>query len=156
MLFLLEIPPTLFGLHLEKMPAYSSASGEDKFSVRAVFPPLDIPSVYPKSRKSLFIKKCFFFPVLDVLLSSSRPSLETWGGRRGGWGVVGYLRSLRPFLLKAPFLIDCVFDPETGWQLSLTAAWLNAKILPPPVENRKNLWHQHGLFHWHEYSLAEL
>lgn len=77
MLFLLEIPPTLFGLHLEKMPAYSSASGEDKFSVRAVFSPLDIPSVYPKSRKSLFIKKCFFFPVLDVLLSSSRPSLET-------------------------------------------------------------------------------
>lgn len=28
---------------------------------------------------------------------------------------------------QSPFLIDCVFDPETGWQLSLTAAWLNAQ-----------------------------
>lgn len=30
---------------------------------------------------------------------------------------------------------------------------------PPTAESgggKKNLWHQHGLFHWHEYSLDEL
>lgn len=45
--------------------------------------------------------------------------------------VFGELRGLpeisRVPSAQSPFLIDCVFDPETGWQLSLTAAWLNAQ-----------------------------
>lgn len=72
--------------------------------------------------------------------------------------VVGffYLRSLASLRLKAPFLIDCVFDPETGWQLSLTAAWLNARRSSHCGGLwGKNLWHQHALFHWQGYSVAE-
>lgn len=73
----------------------------------------------------------------------------------GGIPEICVCASLR--LRARSSLTVCVFDPETGWQLSLTAAWLNAEILPPCwTEGGGGLWHQLGLFYWHEYGFVKL
>lgn len=115
-----HIKLTLFRLHLRPkthtfVPVPSAE--ENSLCVSALgfffFPP-DIHSVYPNMRKSLFIKTRFsffsafvcVFLFLVVLLFFLRLKVK----RRRGF----YLRSLASLRLKSLFLIDCVFDPETG------------------------------------------
>lgn len=67
------------------------------------------------------------------------------------WG--GYLRSARPLGSK-PFSSLTVFDPETGWQLSLTAAWLNAqRSSHRAAQGRKS---DISLFYWHKCGFVKL
>lgn len=59
----------------------------------------------------------------------------------------------RPFAsMPLTRCLVCVFDPQTGWQLSLTAAWLNAQRSSHrggQKGGKKKIWHQHALFQWH-------
>lgn len=74
------------------------------------FPP-DIHGVYPNTRKSLLIKT-HFFPSFFFFLGLFVCFILLWSS------VFGELRGLpeisRVPSAQSPFLIDCVFDPETG------------------------------------------
>jgi len=87
-----------------------------KWSLCGVSPP-EIHSVYPNNRESLFMKRRVF----PLRFSFNKPTLC--------WRLPEICASLQPLSLT-------VFDP--GWQLSLTAAWLNQR------SSHQNLWHQHG------------
>lgn len=139
------IQPTLLSLHLRpKMPTFSSPGADgNRLCVASFFSFLQISTAC--IRKSLLIKSHFFPSLFPPFCFSARPC---WGS----WGRGVYLRSPTSLRLKARFSLT-VFDPETGWQLSLTAAWLNARRSSHCGGQRKNLWHQHALFHWQGYSL---
>lgn len=87
--------------------------------VSVFFPPLS-PSRYPQrvseqsKKKSLLIKTRVFPSFFRVRLLFWSGLLDSFFFLKKRWRVFFYLRSLASLRLKAPFLIDCVFDPETG------------------------------------------
>lgn len=112
---------TLFGLHVRQKSPFHVGNKEVDFISKA--------SIRPRFNHT----DCIIPGRYKVSSDVSRLSRNCRGARIS---FVGDATHCRVPGTGCASLIHCVFDVETGWQLSLTAAWLNA-VRSSPSEHKR-------------------